>query len=197
MPTKLLDMRGDPNSIYGLKNLCLATKQLLNNREDLNIVEIGCYRGESTMIINSCFSNATINCVDPWVQYREEGSTYDLEEQANELILAEQEFDSNIAPLTNIKKNKMSSLDFARTVGNESLDLVYIDGDHSYAAVKNDVIAWMPKVKVGGVIAGHDFGWATVQKALKEIFVHGPNAVFADTSWAYVKTEEMKNYFGE
>ena len=196
MATKLLNMRGDQASIYGLKNLCTATKQLLNNREDLNIVEIGCYRGESTMIINSCFTNATINCVDPWVQYREEGSTYDLDEQERELILAEQHFDSNIASLPNIKKNKMSSLAFSDTVQNEFLDLVYIDGDHSYSAVKQDIIAWLPKIKVGGVISGHDFAWEMVRKAVIEVFGSEPNAVFADTSWAYIKTEEMKLYFG-
>jgi len=37
-------------------------------------------------------------------------------------------------------------------------DLIFIDGDHSYAACKADIEAWLPYVKKGGVIAFHDFG---------------------------------------
>ena len=38
-----------------------------------------------------------------------------------------------------------------------SLDLVFIDGDHSYDAVVDDIEAWEPKVRPGGVLGGHDF----------------------------------------
>jgi hypothetical protein len=38
-----------------------------------------------------------------------------------------------------------------------SLDFVFIDGDHSRAAVLADIAAWLPKVKVGGLLAGHDY----------------------------------------
>ncbi|MSU23371.1 MAG: class I SAM-dependent methyltransferase [Opitutus sp.] len=39
-----------------------------------------------------------------------------------------------------------------------TIDLIFIDGDHSYDACKADIIAWAPFVKRGGVIAFHDFG---------------------------------------
>lgn len=39
----------------------------------------------------------------------------------------------------------------------KSLDFVFIDADHVYENVKKDVLAWMPKIKEGGIIAGHDF----------------------------------------
>jgi hypothetical protein len=42
-------------------------------------------------------------------------------------------------------------------VNDETLDLVYLDACHTYEAVKQDLEAWYPKVKPGGVIAGHDF----------------------------------------
>jgi hypothetical protein len=42
-------------------------------------------------------------------------------------------------------------------VPDKTLDIVYIDADHSYEGVKKDLEAWYPKVKPGGVIAGHDF----------------------------------------
>lgn len=49
------------------------------------------------------------------------------------------------------------SWDMARNVENESLDLLYIDCCHSYACVKSDNNAWIPKVKKGGVVAFHDY----------------------------------------
>lgn len=39
-----------------------------------------------------------------------------------------------------------------------TIDFIFVDGDHSYAACKADIAAWAPFVKHGGVIAFHDFG---------------------------------------
>jgi predicted O-methyltransferase YrrM len=41
----------------------------------------------------------------------------------------------------------------------ESLDFVYIDGDHTYNAVTLDLEKWYPKVKKGGLFYGHDYYW--------------------------------------
>lgn len=38
-----------------------------------------------------------------------------------------------------------------------SLDFIYIDANHTYEAVKEDIIHWYPKVKSGGIVSGHDF----------------------------------------
>ena len=191
----LVQMRGG-NMTTGLQELCYAVKQHLGNKEDPNIVEIGSYCGDSTQIINGCFANATINSVDPYVSYREDNSTYDLDKQAEELKEAEGVFDSVCKRFPNIKKNKAHSLDFVASVPDQSLDFVYIDGDHSYEAVKKDIIAWIPKVKIGGVICGHDITWTTVQRALVEVFGGSqPNGVFRDSSWAYIKTPQLHAYF--
>lgn len=58
-------------------------------------------------------------------------------------------------------------------VPHHSLDLVFIDADHSYAAVKEDIENWVEKVRPGGVICGHDFcnpAHRGVEKAVREIF---------------------------
>ena len=51
----------------------------------------------------------------------------------------------------------MFSADAAKMVPDGSLDFVYIDGNHGYDAVLDDLMAWTPKVKEGGFIAGHDY----------------------------------------
>jgi predicted O-methyltransferase YrrM len=51
-------------------------------------------------------------------------------------------------------------------------DFVFIDADHTYDAVKLDINAWWPKVKMGGVLAGHDWvnEFPGVEKAVREKF---------------------------
>jgi predicted O-methyltransferase YrrM len=49
-------------------------------------------------------------------------------------------------------------------------DFVFIDAAHDYESVKRDIAAWTPKVKPGGVIAGHDRGMEGVARAVREAF---------------------------
>jgi predicted O-methyltransferase YrrM len=49
------------------------------------------------------------------------------------------------------------SINAAKNFKDSSLDFVYIDGRHDYTGVKEDVEAWYPKLKEGGLFAGHDF----------------------------------------
>lgn len=52
---------------------------------------------------------------------------------------------------------KMASLDAAKLIADGSLDFVYIDAAHDYDNVKADLEAWTPKVRQGGIVAGHDY----------------------------------------
>lgn len=47
-----------------------------------------------------------------------------------------------------------------------SIDFVYIDASHEYEYVKKDIDIWSEKVKPGGIISGHDWGWEGVQSAV-------------------------------
>lgn len=49
------------------------------------------------------------------------------------------------------------SKDVSISVDNESLDFVYIDADHHYGSVTEDINAWFPKVRTGGIVSGHDY----------------------------------------
>jgi len=66
-----------------------------------------------------------------------------------------------------------TSLNASLFVADESLDIVFLDARHDYEAVLDDVMAWKPKVRRGGILSGHDFSWMfpTVAMAVfKETF---------------------------
>lgn len=168
----------------GLIELMYDIKAILQDN-NLNIVEVGSYCGASGEIIARTFSNSILNCVDPWEKYVEDGSTYDLNRQELELKEAESIFDMVMGNNPNMRKNKMSSTQYAFLLEDKSVDFVYIDGNHSYLSVIEDLQIWSKKVKINGVIAGHDFGWAQVSKALREHFNRPPISVYADGSWFY------------
>lgn len=51
-----------------------------------------------------------------------------------------------------------------------SIDYCFIDAGHMYDEVKADLAAWLPKVKPGGIMAGHDFNQVPVADAVREAF---------------------------
>ena len=71
-----------------------------------------------------------------------------------------------------------TSIEGAKKFKDASVDFVYIDANHAYKYVKEDIVAWLPKIKKGGVIAGHDWDWKdkqkdnelAVKKAVEEVF---------------------------
>jgi Methyltransferase domain len=61
-----------------------------------------------------------------------------------------------------------------------------LDANHSYESVKEDIEAWFPKVKKGGLFAGHDYiHWAGVKKVVDEIFKK--QVSLSRSSWLYFK----------
>jgi predicted O-methyltransferase YrrM len=61
-----------------------------------------------------------------------------------------------------------------------AVDFAFIDADHSYDAVKRDIAAWRPRIKPGGILAGHDRMRSSVAQAVIEVFgsyrTSGPEA---------------------
>ena len=64
---------------------------------------------------------------------------------------------------------RMESAEAAATFPDESLDFVYIDTTHLYKECFADVDGYIPKMKPGGVIAGHDYSWGGVEQAVREL----------------------------
>ena len=49
----------------------------------------------------------------------------------------------------------------------ESLDCIFIDGNHSSESVYNDINVWLPKLKNGGILSGDDISWESVSSGIK------------------------------
>lgn len=52
---------------------------------------------------------------------------------------------------------RKTSMDALINIPDGSLDFVFIDADHTYDAVKEDINGWTPKVRFGGIVSGHDY----------------------------------------
>ena len=133
-------------------------------------IEIGSWKGKSISFfaveaINSG-KNIKCYCVDTWKGSAEHtqdpnvinDTLYDL-------------FIENTKPVSSfINPIRKPSVEAADDFSDESVDVVFIDGDHEYEPVKNDINAWLPKIKNGGIICGHDYLLPSVKKAVDEIF---------------------------
>lgn len=121
-----------------------------------HFVEIGVYKGRSAAfmaveIINSG-KDIKLDCVDPWDGRAEPGHGYRAGDHTYEAFL------HRMHPVMSvIRPVRLSSVDAAKTYQDDSLDFVFIDATHTYDAVKEDITAWLPKVKRGGILAGHDY----------------------------------------
>jgi predicted O-methyltransferase YrrM len=126
-------------------------------RPACRIAEIGSWLGNgSTLAILDAISgipDARLLCVDHW-----QGSPGVKRHSA---IASEFDvfgtFRHNTAAYANqIDVASMDSLSAAADPSHGPFDLIFIDGDHTYDAGKNDIGAWLPKLKTGGLLCGHD-----------------------------------------
>lgn len=72
------------------------------------------------------------------------------------------------APYPNVEILRMKSEDAVFLFPDKYFDYVYIDGEHSYAAVMRDLTNYFFKIKVGGYLIGDDYGWTGIAAAVQE-----------------------------
>lgn len=173
-------------------------RNLVSHLPDNGIMaELGCWKGKSLCSIADIIikKNLTVLAVDTW-----EGT-----DNLFETFLAEEAKIKNIRDifsdnmrkfgiLNNVKLMQMDTLEAAKLVGKNSLDFVFVDADHRYECVKNDIHAWMPLLKTDKVIAGHDASWNTVQTAVCEAFNNTGIYMVADLWWAKKLEKQGKVY---
>lgn len=156
------------------------------NDRPLRILEVGSWVGQSALALHAGFGpkGGTIYCVDTW-----EGTPGDA---TGELAKAHpgfnpyEYFHRNTAKIrSSLEIHKGPSLEIAKAFADgeypiEPFDLIFLDGDHSYEAVKADIEAWLPHVRQspsegvpGGILCGHDYAvtrYPGVAQAVRELF---------------------------
>ncbi|MFA6501902.1 MAG: class I SAM-dependent methyltransferase [Parachlamydiales bacterium] len=156
--------------------------------EKTKMVEIGSYQGESTEIFAKSKKIKIIHAVDPF----EDG--YDMVHHLAyqcAMSVVEEAFNQRISNYKSVIKHKMKSEDAVKLFADESLDFIYIDGNHFYEFVKKDIQMWFPKIKINGWIAGHDFQIKEVVNAVQHT-LGVPDFVFQDFSWIFQKNNKLK-----
>ena len=132
------------------------------NREDLPgfFVEmgykIGAEIGTSNGVFAEKFGKAGLEliCVDPWLDYPDY-SRGDAKWQRD--LDGQFEKTRELLSPYNCRLIRKKSMDALADIEDESLDFVYIDGNHEFLYTLNDIHEWSKKVKQGGVISGHDY----------------------------------------
>lgn len=141
--------------------------------------EIGVFEGDSSaLLLEHLPGLKKLYCVDVW---RFEQKFYDLMPNKSGKILNADwlevketfmrnvffKFPGKVSPM------QMTSVEASVKMRNESLDFVFIDANHAYEYVKQDIVAWLPKVKPGGLICGDDYvnkpNYGVI-RAVKEMF---------------------------
>ena len=156
------------NEIQGWFNYNDVFDFLLSTVPDNGIfVEGGAWLGSSSAYLcDKAQNRVNIFIVDTWQGSPDELTTYHR--------LATQTDIYNIF-LDNMGDRKYTairkpSVEASKDFEDNSCDVVYIDMQHTYDAVIQDLKHWYPKVKVGGYIAGHDANHPGVNQAINEFF---------------------------
>lgn len=160
----LLDIREE----HRLHRLSRPTPVLIDREElplllnVLNLrgegVEIGVQRATFSSRLLDAWAGARLHSVDPWRTFDDPAYV----DKAN----AAQEVQDGIYETARQRLARFgersaiiraTSAEAAPRFADRSLDFVYIDAQHHYEAVREDIALWHPKVKPGGILAGHDY----------------------------------------
>ncbi len=120
-----------------------------------NGCEIGVQKGEFSAYIRQEWHGARLHLVDRWMYVAGWDDSANVD-QASQDALYRQVVIKFINDPT-IEIHRMSSLDAAKLFSDGYFDWIFHDADHTYHAMKNDLVAWWPKLRVGGMYCGHDF----------------------------------------
>lgn len=139
--------------------------RIINERGYRNVAEIGVSGGRTSRHLMQACPGLCLWGVDA---FRPRPGYEDMDHASNERQVRSIEKDY----LGQYRAVKQESAEAAGEFPDRFFDLVFIDADHRYEGVRDDIDAWWPKVKLGGVIAGHDYNhrFPGVDRAVDEAF---------------------------
>lgn len=136
-------------SDYGRKQL----RQLLHELDFKVGVEIGVAAGWNASQIMRHNPQMKLYGVDPWISYR--GYTdYTRESTFNKLL---EEAHRRLDKYPNFEFVREFSMDALKRFEDNSVDFVYLDGNHADPYISQDINGWWKKLRPGGILAGHDY----------------------------------------
>lgn len=155
-------------------------------------LEVGCFMGKSTAYLLEAIKKSG-KAISVWVIDIFESECKHHADLINEngggTLL--EIFEKNMAQL-GFKPNTVigKSDDQYKNFNDESFSMIFIDAAHDYESVKADLNNFYPKLKSGGIFAGHDYGEATagVGKAVDEFVKEKNLKLYVMTaSWILIK----------
>jgi len=178
------------NSIHYFQHHVPLKKIILDKKKEKNdiiIVELGSFLGGSTRFMANLLDNTSkLYAIDHWlgnINWEKKEETKDIYSHMFHLFL------SNIihSKLTNkIIPIRMETIEAAKALKIKP-DIIYIDASHDEASVYNDIMAWWPKLKIGGIMCGDDYSsaWgvkAAVDKCAK---ILGKKVLITKSFWEF------------
>jgi len=176
---------------YGL-GLTRPFTKLLIGKKNLVGAEIGVHAGKNSLSMMKNLDIKMLYGIDPYVVY--DGYVEECYEQTQKA------FNSTKQQAYDKLRNYMEHYTFVTKFSNDAvndvpdeLDFVYVDGNHEYSYVKDDIKNWYPKIKKGGVIGGHNYFDMTdehfgVHKAVNEFSVNNNiDLFFKYPDWWMIK----------
>lgn len=152
--------------------------------------EIGVFRGDTVKFIHKHFPQCRMILVDPWEDLEEYNKINRMKKKQVEWDGIFEEACYNIATSggPSIVHRSTSRL-VAQIIPDKSLDFVFLDANHTYESVKQDIELWEPKAK--RLICGHDYGarrdkkglWG-VSRAVQERYGEHKVHTYKGTIWA-------------
>jgi len=129
-------------------------EEWLKGEQLLAGAEIGVKEGRFIAHMLSKFPSLVMYAIDPWETQPEGNETYegwDFNSIYNEYRDKVSQFKDRVIELREYSETA------ADKIPDKSLDFVFIDAQHDYDSVKEDIALWLPKVIPGGLLCGHDY----------------------------------------
>ena len=171
----------------------------LINKQNLVGVEIGVGLGINAYNILSTLDIKKLYLIDPYTMTKEKGvAGYHLKNASDNQYKEyseklKKEAIDKLKPFEDKIEWIFDYSEFAAKLIPDDLDFVYIDGNHDYEGVKKDIELYHEKVKQGGLVAGHDYDGADVEKAVKE-FYKDTKVNLGDSDWWVVKEQNIDEF---
>lgn len=127
---------------------------ILHRMGATRVAEVGVWKGAYSAWLASRLPTATVLAIDPWATYP---TWKDPRNRLDLMAAVEAEASDRLGRYPNVRILKQTSVAAAALITDGTLDFVYIDANHGKAAVLEDITTWTPKLRPGGILAGHDY----------------------------------------